>query len=304
MPTILVVDNSLEDQRFIEGVFAKSGGFVVRTAENLQQTLESIRAHRPDLLLVDPSIPDCDGQSLVKQIKAEFATVPVIIVTTVGNEKLAIRALQSGAASYVPNHLLEEELLPTVHEVLNVSNNQRCRLRMLEQMRDFQCSFVLENDRSLIPPLVGYLQEHFLRLGICGEGEVTRVGIALDEALVNALFHGNLEVDSALRELDNDSYHRTAAERSKVAPYCDRRLYIQVVIQHDAAQITIRDEGPGFDPSSLPDPTDPANLEKLSGRGVLLMRTFMDEVSFNETGNCVTMKKKRSECEDSSESED
>ena len=124
-----------------------------------------MRAHRPDLLLVDPTIPDCDGPSLVKQIKAEFPTVPVIIVTTVGNEKLAIRALQSGAASYVPNHLLEEELLPTVHEVLNVSNNQRCRLRMLEQMRDFQCSFVLENDRSLIPPLVGYLQEHFSAAG-------------------------------------------------------------------------------------------------------------------------------------------
>ena len=51
----------------------------------------------------------------------------------------------------------------------------------------------------------------------------------------------------------------------------------------------VRDEGPGFDPNKLPDPTDPANLEKVSGRGLLLMKTFMDEVTFNATGNQVTM---------------
>ena len=55
----------------------------------------------------------------------------------------------------------------------------------------------------------------------------------------------------------------------------------------------VRDEGNGFDPTILPDPTDPANLEKSSGRGILLMRTFMDEVVFNEVGNEVQMLKRR-----------
>ena len=54
----------------------------------------------------------------------------------------------------------------------------------------------------------------------------------------------------------------------------------------------IRDEGPGFDPDGLPDPTDPENLTKASGRGVLLIRTFMDEVRFNDTGNEITMIKR------------
>jgi anti-sigma regulatory factor (Ser/Thr protein kinase) len=56
----------------------------------------------------------------------------------------------------------------------------------------------------------------------------------------------------------------------------------------------MRDEGPGFDPKELPDPTDPENLLKLSGRGILLMRTFMDDVKFNDRGNEVTMVKRRS----------
>jgi anti-sigma regulatory factor (Ser/Thr protein kinase) len=54
----------------------------------------------------------------------------------------------------------------------------------------------------------------------------------------------------------------------------------------------VRDEGPGFDPGGLPDPTDPANLERPCGRGLLLMKTFMDEVRYNDRGNEVTMRKR------------
>ena len=51
----------------------------------------------------------------------------------------------------------------------------------------------------------------------------------------------------------------------------------------------MRDEGSGFDPGALPDPLDPENLEKASGRGVLLMRAFMDDVRYNDAGNEVTL---------------
>ena len=62
----------------------------------------------------------------------------------------------------------------------------------------------------------------------------------------------------------------------------------------EAVRITIRDQGPGFDPSRLPDPTVPENIGKISGRGLLLIRTFMDDVRFNETGNEITLVKKKS----------
>ena len=53
----------------------------------------------------------------------------------------------------------------------------------------------------------------------------------------------------------------------------------------------VRDDGNGFDPAILPDPTDPANLERVSGRGLLLIQTFMDSVRHNATGNEITMVK-------------
>ena len=61
----------------------------------------------------------------------------------------------------------------------------------------------------------------------------------------------------------------------------------------DSGRATRRDEGPGFDPATVPDPTDPANLEKASGRGLLLIRAYMDEVIHNRTGNQVTLVKRR-----------
>ncbi len=118
------------------------------------------------------------------------------------------------------------------------------------------------------------------------------MGVGLGEAFANAMFHGNLELCSSLRETDADAYHRMAEERRRQSPYQDRRVEIEVRMARDKAEFVVRDQGRGFDPSSLPDPTDPANLEKVTGRGILLMRSFMDDVFFNERGNEVTMVKR------------
>ena len=111
-----------------------------------------------------------------------------------------------------------------------------------------------------------------------------RVGIALEEALLNALYHGNLELTAeALREARSGMVsdgNNLIEQRRKQSPYRDRRIHFQVDVSTDEARFVVRDEGPGFNPSDVPDPTDPANLERESGRGLLLMRSFMDEVQY------------------------
>jgi anti-sigma regulatory factor (Ser/Thr protein kinase) len=87
-------------------------------------------------------------------------------------------------------------------------------------------------------------------------------------------------------------YQRLVDERCRSEPYTSRTLHVVVEITPHLGRFVIRDQGPGFDPSSLPDPTAPENLEKVSGRGLLLMRTFMDEVHFNDIGNEVVLIKR------------
>ena len=76
-------------------------------------------------------------------------------------------------------------------------------------------------------------------------------------------------------------------------PFSDRRITVSLSIDRQQAVYQIADEGPGFDPSTLPDPTDPANLDRPCGRGLLLMRTFMTTVEYNSTGNSVRLTKLR-----------
>jgi anti-sigma regulatory factor (Ser/Thr protein kinase) len=153
-------------------------------------------------------------------------------------------------------------------------------------------SFVLKNDAALIPPVIAQFHEAANRFRLFDESTANRVGMAVQEAMLNGMHHGNLELDSRLRQGDDRAYRRLAVTRTKAAPYRGRRLHVEARFDRDAAVFTIRDEGRGFDPALLPDPTLPPSLERASGRGLLLIRSFMDEVSFNEAGNEITLVKR------------
>ena len=124
---------------------------------------------------------------------------------------------------------------------------------------------------------------------ICDPTGLVRVTVALHEALVNAMEHGNLEVDSHLKELDGNVYYELVKARRRQEPYCSRRVRLTALEARTEVVYVIRNEGPGFDPSLLPDPADPSNFGLASGRGLLLIRTFMDEVRHSSGGREITM---------------
>jgi serine/threonine-protein kinase RsbW len=98
------------------------------------------------------------------------------------------------------------------------------------------------------------------------ERDIFSVHLAMEEALVNAIKHGNCS-DFA------------------------KQVHVVCQVSRERMSVVIRDEGEGFNPDEVPDPTDPDKLEVPSGRGVLLMRSFMSSVEYNGAGNCVTMTK-------------
>jgi hypothetical protein len=112
------------------------------------------------------------------------------------------------------------------------------------------------------------------------------------EALLNGIQHGNLELDSRLRQEDEATYARMFEFRRRRSPYRDRQLHVRARLSRREAVYVIRDEGPGFDPSTLPDPTDAVNLGRTTRRGLLLIQAYMDEVAFNSAGNEITLTKR------------
>ena len=177
--------------------------------------------------------------------------------------------------------------------MLAAARVDRRRQQLLECLTDFECRFELSNDPAFVPLLIAHLQDYLVRMGLCDLNSRIRVGIALEEALLNAVYHGNLEISSELRQDGSDAYQRLGEQRRLQAPYAERRVYVHLQLGRAEARVVIRDEGPGFDVAKLPDPTDPENILKASGRGLLLIRTFMDEVVHNATGNQITMVRRR-----------
>jgi CheY-like chemotaxis protein len=292
MATVLVVDDSAVDRLRAEKLLSKDIGLSVRSATNGKEALHALAQELPDVVITDMQMPEMDGLELVEAIRSKYPAVPVILMTAHGSEELAVHALQRGAASYVPKRNLARDLPETIDSVLGVSKANLGQQRLLECLIDTQSHFVLENDASLIPSLIGHLENNLTRMKLCDENGLIRVAVAMREALINAIHHGNLEISSSLREKDDKEYSALVEERRQLEPYQDRRVHVYAKESHHEAYYVIRDEGRGFDPTSLPDPTDPANLEKVSGRGLLLIRTFMDEVHHNKTGNEITMIKR------------
>jgi len=94
------------------------------------------------------------------------------------------------------------------------------------------------------------------------------IRLALDEALANAIWHGNGRDEA-------------------------KKVVIEYEVNDQSVAVTVRDQGPGFNPNGVPDPTRDENLQKPHGRGIMLMRAYMSDVRFSDDGNCVTLVKER-----------
>jgi CheY-like chemotaxis protein/anti-sigma regulatory factor (Ser/Thr protein kinase) len=292
--TVLIVDDNPMDRHLAGRLVERQLGWHVEYANDGREALGVLdRSSVVDAILTDLYMPEMDGLQLVEAVRERKAAVPVVLMTGRGNEETALRALRAGAASYVPKKKLADDLTETLDLVVAVASHGHRRQRLLAHMTHTVSNFVLDNDRSLVPALVTMLQDMLCGMHLVDESERLRVGVALEEALVNALFHGNLGVSSDLKQQDDRAFHRLAEQRRDQPPYRDRRIYVTARLTPGEAEISVRDEGDGFDPATLPDPTDPANMERASGRGLLLIRTFMDEVRHNPAGNQITMVKRR-----------
>jgi CheY-like chemotaxis protein/anti-sigma regulatory factor (Ser/Thr protein kinase) len=262
-------------------------------ARNGEEALETTQKTPPAVVLTDMNMPRMDGLTLVQKMREQFPLVPVVLMTGSGSERVAVAALKAGAADYVPKQTLTSDLVPVLERVLSLGQAEYRRYKVLQGMTRRNSQFVLENDPALVPPLVAQLREDLIEMALCDMTGATRTGIALEEAMLNAIYHGNLEVSSELRQQGDEAFHKLARSRRREEPYRSRRVRVTARLTPTLAMFVIIDQGPGFDVANLPDPTHPDFLEKPSGRGVLLMRTFMDEVRYNAVGNRVTLVKRR-----------
>ena len=135
---------------------------------------------------------------------------------------------------------------------------------------------IIQSDSTESRRVQDEIEQH-LRANQYSERDIFSIKLALEEALVNAIKHGN--------QLDKQ-----------------KKVQIHYKVTSGRFDVRITDEGGGFDPCDVPDPTAVENLERPSGRGLMLMRHYMSEVCYNDNGTTVVMSKIRVDSEAASES--
>ncbi len=298
MTRILLAEDSQTQSLQIRGLLEQSQFEVdvVSTGKEVVQRLEG--QQRYDLILTDMMMPGINGLQVVRAVRFHYPGTPVILITGQGTDALAIEALEDGAAGYVPKSEMQDKLIEEIEQVLRAAEIDRSYEVLLDCLERNEFAFVLRNDIRLIAPLINLLLQMMSGLGLSDSTDRVRIGRALEHALLNALFRGNLEVSpaelpSAWDVLRTGQLKGLAAERLEQSPYRDRKIFLEVRMNRQEARFVIRDEGPGFDTSRAPRSDGTARLDGDGGQGLLRMQTFMDEVTFNGLGNEVTLIKRR-----------
>jgi CheY-like chemotaxis protein len=290
MPTVLIVDDTAVDRRLAGGLLDAVPMLEVCYANNGNEALLQIASALPDIVVTDLQMPDLDGLKLVNAICEKYPDVPVVLMTAHGSENIAAQALASGAASFVPKSELAESLVETVTHILMIAESDARYKQLVGCAKKTDFEFELDNDPAIIDPLIEMIQQVTMGQGLLTNNSQVQLGVALEQALSNAMIRGNLEIN---REEIPVAHRAVVNERRALSPYCDRKVYFRALVTPELAEFTVRDMGPGFDTSTLPETSNPENFRHGAGRGLVLMQTFMDEIKFNDTGNEVHMKKFR-----------
>lgn len=261
---ILIIDDHDDLASALESVFVQVG-HEVRVVENRQDALGVENIDAFDLV-----VTDLDGENLPSLTSAingngsECLPESAVDLQTEASDEHT-KAFKLCASHFRRDGFDEEELKNFIATILNYKTQFVDKIDYVQNLHE-SIEFELPSAISPMHTVLEYLMKRVEKLGVV-KAEQSNLFVALDEAFVNAVKHGN--------KYDSRKLIRITAEVSR----------------HEA-RFTIEDEGEGFDVDSIPDPLDPENLFKTSGRGVLFIYNIMDEVKYNERGNRLTMVKR------------
>lgn len=289
MSRILVVDNSAVNRKLMSALLCKNPQITVFEAESRTEVMRLLSRDAMDLMVTELGRPEADGMTLIELVRKAVPDLPVVLVTAHDSDDVLIEALRRGAASYVTKTNLNRDLLSIVQGVLDICHKNQRENALESALVLLESHYELTNDATLIPSLTLRLQQELIGMGLGDDNDAVQLSITLYEALINAMYHGNLELTSELLQTNEAEYWKQAAIRRQQLPFSNRKVFLNICLTRSEATYRVRDEGAGFDPGTVANPIADENLEKPSGRGLLLIRTFMDDVRFNDKGNEITL---------------
>lgn len=280
--------------------------FPVLLASNGKEALDMLKGDSPVTVVVtDIRMPLMSGLELLKESRILKPDLGFIMVSGHGDSDEIVSAFRLGARNFLRKPYRFAELEQAIFEEARryelLKEQHRAKLgtqAVAKYMRNIDnLVYELPTQLDWINPLTSSLVDMLEAAQICDEESRSRVMLGLVEIFTNSVEHGNLDITGpekqVLKAQGERAWQDALERRMKEAPYRDRKVTVTVSVNSGMACFTVQDQGHGFDFSDLPDPTDPENLFKASGRGILLARAFLDELRYTGNGNTVMLVKHR-----------
>lgn len=255
---ILIIDDHDDLASALKEAFEKLGHYV-KCLETRDEAVSLGNIDRFDLVITDL---DAENTKSPTNHNGNSSCLPNLPLENPGKQ---LKVFKICASNFQREEFSEDELKSFVETILNYKIQFVDKAEFIQNLHE-KIEFELPSAISTMHSVLNYLMKRVEKLGVINP-EKSNLFIALDEAFVNAVKHGN--------KFDSNKLVKICAE-----------------VSTEEARFTIEDEGDGFDVNAIPDPLDPQNLFKTSGRGVLFIYNIMDEVKYNERGNRLTMVKK------------
>ena len=264
---VLVVEDSKTMQIFLRNLLEPEDYEVIVANDGesgMELFRQAVAENRSfDIVMTDVVMPRMSGLDLLKKVRALNRDTIVVVLTSDANVDTAIEALNLGANNFLHKPPNSEEIL----SVMWRATKQREIFLENAELNPFTERTIHIEIPSQLKFIKGIAHNIIADAKLMGYDEADlhdKIPVTVDEAVTNAIKHGNKFQE-------------------------DKKVYIDIHIDVERIKIVVADEGPGFDVKAVPDPTDPANFLKPSGRGILFMSIGMDEVRFNEKGNILTL---------------
>lgn len=239
----------------------EAAGYAARVAGGLAH-LDPHADLRPLLVIADLALDPTPGDWTELEHHFPDAVVWALIDGGGPVEPARLATVERGCQDYLSYPVDREELGRKLHRLY-----RWCRSRGggpdLGEYMSTELELEVPSDRSLVEHVVRFLGARCRDYGRYAPRTLMNFRIALSEALANAILSGNREE-------------------------VQRKVRIRACIDSSRIEVRVEDEGAGFDPGGIPDPTRPDALESPRGRGLFLLHKLAHEVRFNECGNCVT----------------
>jgi anti-sigma regulatory factor (Ser/Thr protein kinase) len=217
----------------------------------------------------------------------------VLILTAYGNYRFAKEALNLGAIYFLEKPYEIEELEYVIqHKLYPWKFGDNVSIKIFEFVEYDERIFNIPSDLKYSHFVSSYIIERAVNIGVIDRSEMNKVGMAIYEAISNAVIHGNLEIPSILKDQSLTKFNEYLKERIRSPKWYNKKVKIISRITKKELFVSVEDEGKGFDVKKVFEEIQTPRIDLAYGRGILIMLNFMDIVQFNEKGNKVTMIKK------------